>query len=256
MPLIETTTGSLFFADHRAAESPYPPVVLVHGAGGSHLDWPPQLRRLPKASVIAVDLPGHGKSPGPGRNSVSAYAADIIALLDLLKIPQAIIAGHSMGGAIAQTMALDHTGRVAGLILVGTGARLRVHPDILQRFLAEPEAIAALFKDWMWGENAPDSLRQTGYEQLLKTPPEVTHGDYHACNVFDVMERLGQITAPTLIIGGTADKMTPLKYAAHLQTHIPNSQLVTVEGGGHMMALEQPELVAQAIQDWLTSRCV
>ena len=251
MPLIETATCTFYFADHRSDDSPYPPIVLVHGAGGSHLDWPGELRRLPEANLISVDLPGHGKSPGPGRNRVADYAADIVALLDALGWPKAIITGHSMGGAIAQTMALDHADKVAGIILVGTGAKLGVHPDILEKVVPDPESVAALLKDWMWGNGVPDSMRDLGYERLMETAPEVTHGDYFACSNFDIRSRIAEITAPTLVIGGTMDQMTPHKFAIYLQEQIANAQLVTVEGGGHMMALEQPDLVVGGIQDWL-----
>jgi pimeloyl-ACP methyl ester carboxylesterase len=251
MPLIETATATFFFADHRSDDSLYPPIVLVHGAGGSHLDWPVQLRRLPEANLIAVDLPGHGKSPGPERKQVADYAGDIAALLDALGWAKAIITGHSMGGAIAQTMALDHADRVAGIILVGSGAKLGVHPDILEKALTDMESVARLLKDWMWGEGVDDSMRDLGYQRLLETPAAVTHGDYFACNNFDIRSRLAEINAPTLVIGGRADRMTPHKFAAYLQEHIANARLVTVEGGGHMMALEQPGVVTGAIQDWL-----
>jgi pimeloyl-ACP methyl ester carboxylesterase len=251
MPLIETARTTVFFADHRTEDSPYPPIALVHGAGGSHLDWPTQLRRLPEANLIAVDLPGHGKSPGPGRKQVADYAADIATLLDALEWPQAIIVGHSMGGAIAQTMALDHADRVAGIVLVGSGAKLGVHPDILEKALTDMESVARLLKDWMWGDRVDDATRDLGYQRLLETPAEITHDDYFACNNFDIRSRLAEINSPTLVIGGTADKMTPLKFAAYLQEHIADARLVTVEGGGHMMALEQPDVVTGAIQDWL-----
>lgn len=251
MPLTETATATFYFADHLSENSPYPPIVLVHGAGGSHLDWPGELRRLPAANLISIDLPGHGKSPGPGRNKVADYAADIVALLDALQWPKAIITGHSMGGAIAQTMALDHADRVAGIILVGTGAKLGVHPDILTKTIPDLEWVANLFKDWMWGEGVPDEIRELGYERLMATDEVVTQGDYVACNNFDIRSRMAEINVPTLVVGGTADQMTPHKFSVYLRDNIANAQLVTVEGGGHMMALEQPDVVVGGIQEWL-----
>lgn len=254
MPHITTNTGRLYLADHRKTDSPYRPVLLIHGAGGSHLDWPAGLRRLPQANAIALDLPGHGKSDPPGRSSIDAYAQDVIALLDALELDRVILAGHSMGGAIAQTLALSTPQRVAGLILVGTGARLRVHPDILDRVRTEPEAVAALLKDWMWGPGTPDEMRQIGYQQMLQTPPDVTYGDYLACNGFNLMDRLGDIQAPALVIGGSEDRMTAPKYAEYLRDNIPRAALIMVEGGGHMMALEQPAVVLAAIERWLEAQ--
>jgi pimeloyl-ACP methyl ester carboxylesterase len=253
MPLIETVRGAIYCADHRR-DTPHSPLVLVHGAGGSRLDWPGTLRRLPETRVIALDLPGHGKSPGPGKTRIADYAADVVALLDALEIPQAVIAGHSMGGGVAQMIGLDYADRAAGLVLLGTGAKLRVHPNILDRILTAQESVALLLKDWYWSEEADDSLRMLTYRQIMETPPEIVHGDYVACDAFDVRERLAEIRAPVLVIGGTADKMTPYKYSIYLQQHIPGAALVTVEGGGHMMTLEQPEFVGEAVHEWLAER--
>ncbi len=115
MPKIETSSGVMWYADHRDPTVRRPVTVFIHGAGGTHLDWPAELRRLPEANAIVIDLPGHGRSGGAGRSSVSAYAADVMSLLDALKIPRAILGGHSMGGAICLTAALSYPERVQGL---------------------------------------------------------------------------------------------------------------------------------------------
>ncbi len=251
MPGIQLSQGKLWYAARRVEGSPYPPLVLLHGAAGSHLHWPGELRRLPAATVLVPDLPGHGRSDGPGRQSVEAYAAVVLEFLDALGIRRAIIGGHSMGGAIAQMLALDSPRRVAGLILLGTGARLRVHPDILNHVLDDPPGVYDLLLKWMWAEGTPESTLRLGRQQMAANDPQTVHGDFIACNTFDVMGRVGEIAAPTLVIGGTADRMTPLKYSEYLADHIPAAEMVTVEGGGHMMALEQPQVVAQAVSSWL-----
>ncbi len=251
MPYTQVADVKLYYTDHRKPESTYPPVIMVHGAGGTHLDWPILLRRLPQSNAIALDLPGHGKSAPPGQHSIPAYADGVIGLMDALALPQAVIAGHSMGGGIAQTIALEYPERVRGLILLGTGAKLRVHPDILARVRDHHAEIADLLKTWIWADDAPSALRDAGYAQLMNTPPQVIYGDYLACDNFDIRDRLSEISAPTLVIGGTADKMTPLKFSQYLADNIPHAALFTVEGGGHMMALEQPQTVTDAIAAWL-----
>jgi pimeloyl-ACP methyl ester carboxylesterase len=251
MPSVKLTHGQLWYAQHRAGRSPYPPVVLIHGATGSHLDWPAELRRLPKTTVLVPDLPGHGRSDGPGREAVSAYAADMVAFLDALEFEGAIFGGHSMGGAIAQTLALHNSQRVAGLILLGTGAKLRVHSDILGNILSDPDQVYDMLVDWMWAEGTPDEQLHLGRRQLATVSPQTAAGNFRACDDFDLMGQIERIDVPTLVIGGTADRMTPLKYSLYLSQQIPRAELVTVEGGGHMMALEQPQFIAEAITSWL-----
>lgn len=247
---IETTRGTIAYRDYRAAQPNITPLLLVHGAGGSHLDWPVQLRRHQHAHAIALDLPGHGASPGAGRTTIDDYAADVVALLDALALDKVIVAGHSMGGAIAQTLALDYGNRLQGLILVGTGANLVVNERILNGIRAEPQATAEQIMMWAWAKTTDDKTRQLAVQRLLETSPDVTYGDYVACNAFDVRHRLHEIQLPTLVIGGTVDKMTPPRWSDELATTIANAQQLMIEGGGHMFPLEQPEQVAEAIVGW------
>jgi pimeloyl-ACP methyl ester carboxylesterase len=145
MPQVETRRGNVYFADHRRDDAK--PLVLIHGAAGSRLDWPLPIRKL---GAVVPDLNGHGKSAGEGRESIAEYADDMAALLDALDIDQAYICGQSMGGAIALTMALAHPARVRGLILISSGARLRVHRDILTQARRNPAAVADILFKWLW----------------------------------------------------------------------------------------------------------
>jgi pimeloyl-ACP methyl ester carboxylesterase len=251
MPYAEVNDRRIFYA-RTASETPdAPTLVLIHGAGGSHLHWPRELRRLPNATVYALDLPGHGRSDGPGCDAILDYATTVIALLDRTHTERAVLAGHSMGGAISLMTALTHPQRVAGLVLIGTGARLRVAPEVLEGIFRDFDLAIDLITRWAWAEGATEELTRLGRQTLAETPPDILRGDYSACNAFDVMERLGEITAPTLVVAGTADPLTPHKYGAYLAQHIPDARLVTVEGGGHMMALEQPGVVAEAVVDFI-----
>ncbi|MBN1966516.1 MAG: alpha/beta fold hydrolase, partial [Anaerolineae bacterium] len=209
---------------------------------------------LPDATVFALDLPGRGRSAGPGLQTVAGYAGVLVAWLEALAIPQAVFVGHSMGGAIAQTLALDHADRVAGLVLIGTGARLRVHPDLLDGLLRAPELVYDQMTAWMWAESVPEAVRELGRARLGEVDPAVLRGDFLACDAFDERARVGGITAPTLVIGGTADRMMPLKFSQFLADQIVGAELVRVEGGGHMLPLEQPDVVAGAVADWLARR--
>jgi pimeloyl-ACP methyl ester carboxylesterase len=243
----ERTFYALYQGDVRGKRN----LVLVHGAGGSHLDWPASLRRLEGANVYALDLPGHGRSEGTGRRSVAAYRDFLLAFLEALGLEKAILVGHSMGGAISLDFALHYPDRLAGLVPVGSGARLRVLPAILTGILSDFEATADLILDYAFGPSATEQLKRLGRQRLLKTPPQVLHGDYAACDAFDVMERLGEVRCPTLVIGGTADRLTPPKYSIYLRDHIPGAELVLVDAAGHMVMLEKPEIVSKAISKFI-----
>jgi pimeloyl-ACP methyl ester carboxylesterase len=257
MPYVTVAGQRTFCALYQGDVQGKRNLVLVHGAGGSHLDWPSPLRRLREANVYALDLPGHGRSEGPGRSSITAYRDFLLAFLDALGLERAVVVGHSMGGAIALEFSLHYPDRLAGLILVGSGARLRVLPAILAGILSDSEVETAfeatvdLVCDYAFGPSASEQLRRLGRQRLLKTPPQVLHGDYAACDAFDVMERLREVRCPTLVIGGTADVLTPPKYAIYLRDHIPGAELVLVDAAGHMVMLEKPEVVAKAVSKFI-----
>ncbi|MCP4423518.1 MAG: alpha/beta hydrolase [Chloroflexi bacterium] len=253
MPYLTVNEQRIFYA-HKRGTADLPGVILVHGAGGNHLGWPAEMRRMPDYAVYAVDLPGHGRSDPPGRNNVTAYADDIAAFIDKLELENAVIIGHSMGGAIAQMTALHHPDKIAGLILIGTGARLPVSNVILEQALTNFETTVDFVAKYAWARGTPEPLIEEGRKFMRETGAQTTHGDYVACNSFNVMEQLPQISAPALVIAGSIDMMTPPKFGRFMADHIPNAELVTINGGGHMMMLEQPEAVATAVANFLQSR--
>lgn len=250
MPYQAVGTERLYYAQHADLEARHS-VILIHGAGESHLVWPEALRNLSGAVVYALDLPGHGRSSGQGRSSIAAYAQVVVDWMSAVGLSRAVWVGHSMGGAIAQWAALHHPERVAALVLIATGARLRVSPEILEGLRTDFQRTVDRITEWSWGISPPARWVENTRHLLLSTDPALIEGDYRACDAFDVMDRLGEIRAPTLVIGGTADRMTPIKYAEYLAAHIPGARLVRVEGAGHMVMLEQPEVVAAAIRDFL-----
>ena len=122
---------------------------------------------------------------------------------------------------------------------------------ILDGILNDPEGAMDAITRYSWAEGTPEELTRLGRQTLAGTPPQVTYGDFLACNNFDVMDRLDEIAAPTLVISGTADVLTPGKYGLFLAQRIPDARLVSVDGGGHMMALEQPHVVTAAVREFI-----
>lgn len=250
MPKIKTARGEIWFADHRSTRSA-PAAILIHGAGGSHLSFPDELRRHASWSAIVPDLPGHGKSAGTERSQIADYALDVLALMDALKIESALLAGHSMGGAIAQWLALEHGNRVQGLALICTGARLPVNPALIDAIVTQPAATIKRLLRWMWSPDAPTELVAASAAILKETKPLVMQRDFLACARFDIRARLPDINAPTLVIAGEADKMTPPALSEELVAKVADAKLVALAGGSHMAHLEHAAATAAAISDWL-----
>lgn len=244
--------SNLFYFSYGVENVSRPPLVFIHGAGGTHLHWPPQVRRMSGQRIFALDLPGHGKSGGVGSQSIADYAGAVVDFLDAARLNAAVFVGHSMGSAIALTLALDFPKRVLGLGLVGSGARLRVHPQILESAASEatfPLAIK-LINDAEFGPSVDPKVKELAARQMAEIRPAVIHGDFLACNEFDVMQRLDEINVPTLILCGTEDVLTPMKYSEYLRDRIPNARLLAFPGAGHMVMLERPLDVAQALSDF------
>lgn len=244
MPYLTVGQERIFYAQHGDAG---PVLLYVHGAGGSHQHWLHQLQHVQAVRSYALDLPGHSRSEGMGRQTIADYSQFVLAFLDALNLEKASLVGHSMGGAITLQTALNNPQRVEGIILVGTGARLRVLPAFLQGLQDDFMATVHQICSYCYAEGAAEELVRQGEADFLANDPEVLHGDFAACDAFDVIGRLEEITCPALVICGSEDQMTPLKYSTYLRDHIPAARLVTVEGAGHMAMMEQPEAVSQAI---------
>jgi pimeloyl-ACP methyl ester carboxylesterase len=251
MPYLNLNGERIYYALHRNGSNGVP-VLLIHGAGENHLVWPIGLRRLPESIVYAIDLPGHGKSEGRSYSSIDQYADWISSFMEAAQIDHAILIGHSMGGAIAQLCALSHPDRIDGLVLIATGAKLRVAPQLLQLVASDFGAAVHLVNHWIWGAETPAGIKQLGKQQLLQIEPKVLLDDYLACDAFDVRARLPEVHAPALIITGEADQMTPLKHAVFLEQQLPQARLVAVPQAGHMVMLEAAEVVTRAVDEFVS----
>lgn len=247
-------SGGIHYRRAGRTNSGRVPLILIHGAGGSHLYWPPEIRHLDGEDIIAVDLPGHGASEGSGKKTIAAYARKVIGFMDALNIEKGVIAGHSMGGAVAQRLSLDNPERVKALILIGTGAKLRVHGKLFQFCRDEntyPQAVS-LITEWAFSPQADHRLVELAGERMEELPASVLLDDFTACDDFDVRDQVEQIEQPTLIICGEEDRMTPVRFSEYLEQNLSRSRLEIIPEAGHMVMLEQPEMVAKLINDFLT----
>ncbi|MCJ7434439.1 MAG: alpha/beta hydrolase [Anaerolineales bacterium] len=249
------TAAGLYYFAHEAENKTRPPAILIHGAGGSQLSWPPQIRRLNGQRVLTVDLPGHGKSEGAGRQEISEYALDIIAFMKALKLRGAVIVGHSMGSAIALTLAAQYPKQVLGLGLLGSGAKLRVAPAILD-LTANADTFSNAVKFVIahsFSEQADARLKELSIKQMSETRAPVLYGDFLACDAFNMLDELPRVQTRTLILCGEKDEMTPPKFSETLRDGIPGAQLEIVPEAGHMLMLEQPNAVAKSLEQFLNT---
>jgi pimeloyl-ACP methyl ester carboxylesterase len=249
MPTI-TVNGEEIFYQARGESGPV--VLFVHGAGGTWRHWGLQMRDLAGARCVALDLPGHGRSGGQGRQTIEDYAEVVLSFARSLDLSDITLVGHSMGGAITLAAARAEPTLVTRLGLVGTGARLRVHPDILNGLgRGEVVVTARMIARLSHRPDAPAAQVAQSARELAANAADVYLGDYQACDAFSIMEALGTISQPALVATGTEDQMTPPKYAHFLAEHLPNARLVLIPEAGHMLMLEQPAALTAALRDFL-----
>lgn len=226
------------------------PLVFIHGSGSCGGTWFFQTEAI--TGSIAVTLPGHPEGTPCG--SIDEYTEWLARYCSEQGLARCILAGHSMGGGIAMTYALKYPSRLAGLICIATGARLRVIPaliDTLKKNLdRDPEWCLDLVKP-MYAA-LPSAVQDRILNLLRHIPPATLLNDFLCCDRFDIMEKVSGIEAPTLIICGEEDVMTPLKYSRFLADRIPESRLVTVPRAGHMVFLECPEQVNREITSFIS----
>ena len=228
-------------------------LIYIHGAGSSGLAFSYQRQHFRNSK--ALDLPGHPVGrPCP---SIEQYLEWVRGFTAARGYNDMVVCGHSMGGAISLLYALRYPEEIRGIILVGTGARLRVHPDYLQlgrEAATDPEVHAR------WLENqlayypgvAPEMVESLK-RRSTETGPAVELNDLLACDQFDVMGEIQNINLPTLVICGAEDTMTPVKYADYLADRIPGAKKVIIPGATHFVQLQKHREVNASIEEFLAS---
>lgn len=224
--------------------SPVLPLILIHGSGHTHQSFDAQCSAF--AACDAVSLPGHPE--GRALASVGDCATWLAKYVRWKGAGQAIVGGNSLGGAVAIEFALRYPELTAGLVLLGTGARLRVGSQIFAMIDERWPACIADLVDLSLARDAPDTLRNRVAAWHAVVGKETTRRDYANCNEFDVMDRVASIRTRALIVVGAEDRMTPPKYADFLHTAIAGSESAVVEGAGHMAHAERPEVVNDLIR--------
>ena len=244
-----------------------PCVVFVHGAQNDHSVWILQSRYLAHHgySVLALDLPGHGRSVGPALTSVELMANWVLAVLTSIEIKRAALIGHSMGSLIALQAAAQAPERVSALALLGTANPMKVSDALLKACQeSEPQAFDLINRfshsslNHSPGSPGPGfSVYWQGRRLMERQAPKVLLNDFSACNAYlngDIAA--AQVTCPTLILSGEKDAMTPPRAAQGLRDILsknPSTRLSyqVMKDCGHAMMAEQPDMTLTALRSFL-----
>lgn len=231
-------------------------IVFIHGSGDSARVWRLQTDYLGPERAVAIDLPGHGQRADtlPAEVTVLDYVRATHEIITReLQLERPVIAGHSLGGAIALMMALKYGMELSGLVLIGTGARLRVHPNLLEAARRTPQQAKVQLSELAVAP-AHTTLPQSLLQEQLVSVPTMLYRDLAACDTFDVMAQLPAITLPALILCGADDRLAPVKYSHYLHQHLVGSTLHIIPDAGHYVMREQPQMVNEALVEWAQSR--
>lgn len=220
--------------------------LFVHAAGSTASLWRAQLEAVEEAhSAVAPDLPGHGRSGGvEGLASVEAYAEFVARFVEALGLRRCILVGRSMGGAVGLVLAARRPELLEGLVLVCTAARFTFSDDMLAtlRDVARGRLPQQFGTETFSPATPPDVMIKAWREQV-KTDPRVRWTDVLACRAFDGRDLLSAVRAPTLVVAGADDGVTPCVCSEELARGIVGARLAVVERAGHQAPLEQPGVV-------------
>jgi pimeloyl-ACP methyl ester carboxylesterase len=227
-------------------------LVFIHGAGGSGVFWQAQIEGLAKrANTLAIDLPGHGKSDGEGKDKVEDYARAVARFMEDIKIPNPVLCGLSMGGAITQQLLLDYQDLLKAGVLISTGSRLKVAPVIFEVIEKNYSDYVDMVCSFAASEKTDSELLAPFRKETARCKPEIAHGDFRACDRFDVTDQLAAIDVPVLVVTAEDDKLTPPKYGAALEKGIKNAIRSHIMDAGHIVPVEKPDEVNMAITKFL-----
>lgn len=234
-------------------------MVFVHGACENSSFWKSQVEALQKQHhLIMLDLPGHGQSAKPSQEaSIALYAEIVRDALRGLELTHPILSGHSMGGAIALTLVVEHPKLLSGVVLANTGAKLGVLPEILAGLETDySETIRNIVAPRELGNEYADHLLEWISNEMVLTDPAVGFEDFMACRSFDLRARIKEIHVPTLIVSGDQDQLTPLKWSVYLNENIPDSELAVIQRTGHLTMLERPEAFNRVLEEFFSEHSI
>ncbi len=251
---VHVATGGQAFDPDR------PTVVMIHGVACDHTVWTQQSRFLAHhgRNVLALDLPGHGRSEGDAMDSISNMADWLVRFLDAVGVRQAALAGHSMGGLVALDAGGRHGGRVRALALLGTAVPMPVNDAFLALAKANDHRAIEMMMDWAHGPRAHIGGNEVPGLQLIwsamrvveRARPGVLYAGLKACDDYGDGDKAGAaLHCPVTLILGSKDLMTPPRAGRRIAELYPAARVETLAGVGHMMMAEAPDRVRELLDE-------
>ncbi|MFQ5954506.1 MAG: alpha/beta fold hydrolase [Kiloniellales bacterium] len=239
-----------------------PAVIFLHGAGLDHTVWALQTRYFAhhRRSVLAPDLPGHGRSDGTALPGIGELADWVDRLMDAAGIETAALVGHSMGGVTALEATARRPARVSALALLGVADRMSVNPELLAAARARRWLAFDFITDWghgrpahMGGHPAPGLWLMGADRRLLERGRMAALAtDLAACDAYaGGPKAAAKVTCPTLFVLGRLDRMTPAARGRALADAVAGAQVVELPGAGHLMMVEDPGATLDALKAFL-----
>lgn len=231
------------------------PVLFIHGNTGSSRWWS-KVMDIPGCRTIALDMPNFGaSSPLEGEPDLHAYAETVASFMDALGIEQAVVVGHSLGGCVAQSLAVRHPDKVLSLILVNSGAPTGLvvpkerHP-VIELMRTSREVLEKALQTVVPTLNDPEFFKLL-VDDAQKMAPHAWIGNAEALSKFDISAECAYYTGPVLVLRGELDPIITAAMAKETARAYPASKLMILQGVGHSIMVEKPALFVQIMQDYL-----
>ncbi|MFG3201044.1 alpha/beta fold hydrolase [Streptomyces sp. NPDC048192] len=258
MPQLDVAGAALTYDDEGPRDAPGAPLVFVHGWTADRHRWDHQIAHFSATRrVIRLDLRGHGESTGAGVRTIAELAHDVLALLDHLQVERFVLVGHSMGGMVAQTIALAHPERVERMALVGSigrmtysrgrGLLMAVSTRVPYRLFVAANIQRA------FGPGYPREEIRAHIRASAATPREVVMTLYAAMRAFDVLDRAAEIRTPTLMVHGYHDVQLPVRQMLRMAKAYPDA-VVRILDAGHELPLERPAELTAVLDRFVTEK--
>ncbi len=246
----------------KAFDAALPAIIFVHGAAADHTVWKLQTRYFAwhGLGVLAIDMPGHGRTDGPPIPTIEGLADWLIGVLDAAGLQQAALVGHSVGSLVTLDAAARYPDRINALALLGCAFPMRVNDVLLDGARTNSHLANQLTNAWGYGRAAqrgrhtmPGTWMMTGGMRLLEAAGEgILYNDMNACHIYEGGDAAAKsLKCPTLSIMGEKDMMTPLKAARRTAARIADVREVAIPGAGHIMLDEAPDATLDALRDFL-----